>query len=446
VLFAAYYFPPRGGAGVQRSLKFVKYLRRQGWEPTVLTTGYSRRSAAYDESLAAEVPEGTEVVSVPSDEDFFVRLSRAGLGRAAGFVLRPDTAVTWVRRALAVARRLHVERPFDAVYTSVQPWSIGLLGMDMKRRFGLPWVVDFRDPWSRSMHLVWPTKIHWLLDRRLERQYLEAADVCVVVTPTMADGLREDHPGVDASKIRVIQNGYDVEDADAAPEAEDGKFTVVFTGKFQYDWSADGGGRGLRERLRLAGTYERRDVMLDTHSPIYFLKGLEDFLRRRPQRRPRVRAVFAGLVGRGNEALVGELGLSDVVECPGYLPHTKSVALARSADALLLPMFTTKDGEERVPYASGKVYEYIAARRPILALAQAGDARDVALGSGLGLAAPPRDVDAISRAIEELYDAWEACSRRFAPNEEFIGRFTREALTAQLAEALDEASAKGGRR
>ena len=87
VLFVAYYFPPRGGAGVQRSVKFVKYLRRFGWEPTVLTCTYEKRSAAYDETLLAEAPEGTKVVRVPSPEGFFVRLSRAGLGRAAGLVL-----------------------------------------------------------------------------------------------------------------------------------------------------------------------------------------------------------------------------------------------------------------------------------------------------------------------------------------------------------------------
>ena len=386
---------------MQRSLKFVKYLRRFGWEPTVLTTDYSQRSAAYDESLAAEVPEGTEVISVPSDEELFVRLSRVGLGRAAGFALRPDTAVTWARRAIRVARRLHAERPFDAVYTSLQPWSIGLVGLELKRTLNLPWVLDFRDPWSRSMHLAWPTKVHWLLDRRLERKYLEAADRTISVTPTMMNAMLEDHPHIDASRMLVIQNGYDAEDVDVAAEADTGRFTVVFTGKFQHDWSAAQDVGGFRERLKILGTYGRRDVMLDTHSPIYFLEGLDAFLRRRPERRGKVRVVFAGLVGKGNEALVREMGLGDVVESVGYLPHAKSVALAKSAHALLLPMFSTANPEERVPYASGKVYEYMAARRPILALTQAGDARDIALGSGLGVAAPPRDVEAISRAIED---------------------------------------------
>jgi len=220
VLFVAYYFPPRGGAGVQRSLKFVKYLRRFGWEPTVLTCTYEKRSAAYDETLLAQVPEGTEVVRIASREGFFVGLSRVGLGRAAGILLRPDTEVLWVKKALAAARGLDAGKRFDLVYTSVQPWSAGLVGMRFKRETGVPWVSDFRDPWTRSLHLVWPTRLHWEADKRLEGRFLEEADRTVVVTPTMREEFLGDHPGIAGGKVRVIYNGYDEEEGAAAPAAE----------------------------------------------------------------------------------------------------------------------------------------------------------------------------------------------------------------------------------
>ncbi len=176
VLFVAYYFPPRGGAGVQRSVKFVKYLRRFGWEPTVLTTVYPKRSGAYDESLLAEVPEGTKVVRVPSREGLFVALGKVGLGRLTGLFLRPDAVVTWVKHAVAAARELHGETPFDLVYTSVQPWSAALVGMKLKTKLSMPWVCDFRDPWTTSLHLEWPSRAHWLRDRALEGRVLAAAD------------------------------------------------------------------------------------------------------------------------------------------------------------------------------------------------------------------------------------------------------------------------------
>ncbi len=446
VLFVAYYFPPRGGAGVQRSLKFVKYLRQFDWEPTVLTTEYEKRSAAYDETLLGELPEGLEVIRVRSLESFFVKVSKVGLGRIPGMLLRPDTQVTWVRKALASAMKLHAKRPFDLVYTSVQPWSAGLVGMNFKAVTGLPWVSDFRDPWTRSLHLVWPTKSHWKSDRNLEGRYLAEADRSITVTATMREDFLADHPAVDPGRVTVIDNGYDTEDMKAPAAEDDGKFTVAFVGKFQYDHDSGNPRAGFLERLKTAGTFARRDVALDTHSPVYFFRGLADFLKRFPDRRAKVRVVLAGSTGRGNEALAGQLGLRDVVEFAGYLPHVEAVSVTRSADALLLPMFSTADAGERVAYASGKIFEYLAARKPILTLAQTGDARDIAERSGLGLAVAPRDVAGISQAIEKLYDNWADKGEAFAADEEFVARFTRLSLTRRLADTFNEVLRESGDR
>jgi len=443
VLFVAYYFPPRGGAGVQRSLKFVKYLRGTGWEPTVLTTDYPPRCDAYDETLLEEVPEGTRIVRVESKEGFFVRMAEHGLGRLTGLSLRPDAMVTWVRRALPAARALHRREPFDAVYTSVQPWSAGLVGLRMKREFGLPWVSDFRDPWTESLHLEWPSRLHWLLDRRLEGAYLNTADRTLVVTPTMRDEFLAAHPEVPPEKIRVIYNGFDEADFEAAAAADDGKFTIVFTGRFQHDHGGDEGA-GVRSWLRERFTFKPRPVILETHSPVFLLKGLAAFLEKHPQRRGKVRVVCAGTVGAGNMALAEKLGLADIVEHPGYLPHGEAVALVKSADALFLPMFSTPDPAERVAYASGKIFEYFAAGKPILALTQAGDARDLAVESGLGIAAPPRDVDSIAAAVEKLYDWWADPARAPKPDRDLIARFTRRNITAQLAETLNAVQRPGG--
>lgn len=445
VLFVAYYFPPRGGAGVQRSLKFVKYLRRFGWEPTVLTCPYENRRAAYDDSLLAEVPEGTAVVRVPSNEQFFIRLSRAGLGRLTSFLVRPDSCAPWARRALEVARGLHEQKPFDAVYTSLQPWGAGLVGLNMSRSAGLPWVCDYRDPWVRSMHLVWPTRMHWKKDFALERQYVTAAARTVTATETMRELMLADHPMLDSRRIVAIDNGYDEEDVEtAAAVSDDGKFTIVFAGKFQHDWRERRRRFDPWGRFRALGTYGRRDVVLDTHSPIYFFEALARFLRRAPEKRKNIRVVLAGQTGKGNEALAAKLGLADVTEFKGYVPHADALALVASADALLLPMFSTENPCERVPYASGKIFEYMAARRPILALTQAGDARDLALRSGLAVAAPPRDVAGIEKAVEMLYENWQSGEDRLRPNEEFIASFTRERLAARLAAVLEEAVREPG--
>ncbi len=444
VLFVAYYFPPRGGAGVQRSLKFVKYLRELGWEPTVLTTEYPPRSQAYDKTLLDEVPQGTRIVEIKSKESVFVRMAERGLGRLTGFFLRPDAAVTWVRSAMPAARALHRDTPFDAVYTSVQPWSAALVGLLLKRERAVPWVSDFRDPWTDSLHLEWPTRLHWQADRRLESMYLQGADMTLVVTPTMRDEFLAAHPQIAPEKIRVVYNGFDEEDFSAAPADDDGVFTVVFTGRFQHDHGTAAG--TLRSRLRERLTYKPRPVVLETHSPIYFLRALAALLEQRKELRGKVRVVFAGTIGKGNMALAENLGLSGIVEDAGYLPHTRAVALVKSADALLLPMFSTPNPAERVAYASGKVFEYLAAGKPILALTQAGDARDLAIESGLGIAVPPRDVSAISSAIETLYKYWEHPAQAPSPRDGFIARFTRRKIAEQLAETLNETQATGGAR
>ncbi|MCD6404755.1 MAG: glycosyltransferase family 4 protein [Planctomycetes bacterium] len=438
VLFVAYYFPPRGGAGVQRSLKFVKYLRCFGWEPTVLTTEYSRGSGAYDESLLREVPEGTRVVRVPSKEGLFISIANKGLGRLVGLVYRPDAMVTWARKAAFVARELHIIEPFDLVYTSVQPWSAGLVGLWLEKNPGIPWVVDFRDPWTASLHLEWPTRLHWLWDRRLERRFLAAADRTLVVTPTMRDEFLAAHPEVPPDRVKVIYNGFDEDDLTAPAAADDGKFTVVFTGRFQYDHRPEASKESFRKRVRHALTYKPREVRLDTHSPVYFLRALNAFLKRFPDRRHKVRVVFAGTVGEGNLRLIRHLGLDDVVWCPGYIPHRDAVGLVNSADVLLLPMFSTLDPNERVAYASGKVFEYIAARKPVLALVQEGDAKDIVEASGLGVAVGPADVPAITEALESLYAGWESGKAAFAPDEAFLSRFTRESIARELSRTFDE--------
>jgi len=441
VLFVAYYFPPMGGSGVERPLQFVKHLRRYGWEPTVLTA-WPDASAQLDETLLSDVPRGAEVIALASDERLFRTAARLGLGRLSALLFRPDAQVMWARRALAAARRVHGARPFDLVFTTAQPWSAGLVGLRLKEETGLPWVSDFRDPWTRSLHLAWPTRRHWRRDLALEGRFLAAADRTLAVTPTMRDEFLADHADVDARRVEVLYNGFDEDGGFAPARPPNCRFTIVFAGRFRHDWRADGLASRLAARLRMLAAYRRRGARVDTHSPVYFLRALSRFLKESPERRVRTRVVFAGVVGKGNKALIAALGLGDVVECVGRLPRAASLELMRSADALLLPMFSTDDPRERVAYASGKIFEYMSARRPILALTQEGDAKDLALASGLGIVAAPDDVGAIAAAIERLYNAWESGAPVLAPNDDFISRFSRAKLARRLAQIFDEVLAE----
>jgi len=171
VLFVAYYFPPRCGSGVQRSAKFAKYLPHYGYDPVVLTSALSDIPSARDGGMLRELSDVT-ICRARSHEAFLRKLAAAGAGPLVSLLLRPDAQILWRRHALEAARGIAARHKIDLVYTSVQPWSSALVGLELKRTLGVPWVLDFRDLWAECTHATWPTRLHHALDRSLERRAL----------------------------------------------------------------------------------------------------------------------------------------------------------------------------------------------------------------------------------------------------------------------------------
>ncbi|MBD3334673.1 MAG: glycosyltransferase, partial [Candidatus Eisenbacteria bacterium] len=236
VLFIAYYFPPSGGSGVQRPLKFVKYLERFGWEPVVLTVKESAAFPARDPALAADIPPSTEIHRTPIWEPhtIFQRLtgSRRGgavdvdtvarwdrlsfparcLSRIRATLFVPDARIGWFPFAVSRARAIHRRRPVDAVLSTGPPFTAHLIGRSVARRIGRPWVADYRDPWTHAA--FYPPRPGWVrrLDRRLEGRCLARADRNIVVVPAMRDEFLADHPRLAPHRFAVIPNGYDPDD------------------------------------------------------------------------------------------------------------------------------------------------------------------------------------------------------------------------------------------
>lgn len=413
VLIVQYLFPPLGGAGVQRVLKFVKYLVALDWEVKVLTT----RSTAYpvhDSSLVAEVPAEVEVVRAREVPMRAVRdrlmnpMHRLRVPGLLPYLVWPDETVGWLpfaaREGLRVADRF---RP-DIIFSSSPPSSAHIIARIVSQARGIPWVADFRDPWTEVDHTDGGgPRLLATASARTERAVMRHSRyVTVADDPVHVAGV----PADDDRRV-VIYNGVD--EADLPDEAD--------------------------------GTAARADAFTLTH--VGSLYGRRD-----------AAPVFAALermvtTGRLDPATIGVrlvgnvwLGENPLSSAPfpvttiGYVPHGQAIREMRSTSVLLFYQ------PDEYPGSSGKIFEYLVAGRPILCVAQRTN-----LASRLvdefeaGVVVAPGNVAAIEEAISSLYTRWAEGSLALSPRvrERALERFSRRVLAQKLDEVLTEATTGG---
>lgn len=429
VLVLTYYFPPAGGPGVQRALKFVKYLPQSGWTPVVLTV----REGAYparDPSLAQDVPPEASVhrtdswnpyrlyarLTGQSEDEAVVQGSLEGeergwkesfarLVRANLFL--PDARVGWVPFAIWRGRQLLAGGTIDAILTTGPPHSTHLAGAALQWMTGVPWVADFRDPWTdinyyqELPHTGWARRI----DAALERTVLRRAQVVTTVSPTWGQVLAEK---VDrgAGSVRVIHNGYDDEDVERGTEAVDRDvFALTHVGSLYASRNPMGLWRALR-RLR-----DRGEV-------------------------PKLCIRLVGSVDPNVRAALRDLGLGDCTEFVSYVPHHEAVAYMQRAGLLLLSI---EDFPASRGMLTGKIYEYLAAGRPILGVGDAdGDAAALLQKTDGGQLFDRADVDGLASFVRRHYEAWAAGDRLPGAAAEQVRPYRRRAQTDRLAALLGE--------
>lgn len=403
VLFIAYNFPPHGGAGVQRSLKFVKYLPEFGWEPLVITAA-GDAAFALDPSLLEDVPAYTFIERFPgfSIQRLYGQAKKYRVEKAvvlANVLLQlPDAARFWahsVRQpALEIIRR---ERP-DLIYTTSGPFSAHLLGRWLRHRTGLPWLADFRDPWSRN--LVTPYLPGYRqVNARMERRVLAAADRIACISQPVLSGLQQ-NLGRDAEKFFVLPNGYDDDVIKPLPKREPhDRFTMVHYGTFY---------RSRRPDQIVAAV---RELVQSGRIPV-----------------DELRVVFIGRDARG--AVPDEPPFERI----DYLPHGELEAYRGAADLLLLILATSRDNAGTY---SGKIFEYIASNRPILGVVPPGGVAEGLIRETRTGVTVNGDFTAIAGAIETLYVQWKNDTTPWNPDWEAIQRYTRRRLTERLAEEFE---------
>jgi len=387
VLVVSHFFPPMGGGGVQRITKCVKYLEPAGWRATVLC-GRPEDYWMRDDSLLRDLPPSARVVPVagasglgilrrlrPRSTQSSVR-SGTGFGllrRLSSWCLLPDSYIGWRRFALRAADRILADDPPQALLSTGPPETNHLVALALRARTGLPWVADFRDPWF-ALHLYpAPTAWHRARHARLERAVLTQADAVLATTDWLGALLRQ-RSGV-PQKVHVVRNGFDPEDfpapgPDANASGRTGPLHLVHTGMLTLTRSADG-----------------------------LLLGLHRLLQDHPEYRDAFRITLIGARESGNDARIGALGLQDCVVVQDYVPHQEAIVAMQRADVLVLIKHTEERFRGLIP---GKLYEYMGARRPILALVPESEAADLVRRSGSGEVVPGEDAAAVARALETL--------------------------------------------
>ena len=431
VLVIAYYWPPAGGSGVQRWVKFAKYLPAEGWEP-VIYTPENPEYTAIDHTLEAEVSPDLEVIRTPITEpyDIYRKLMGRGAstdmktltaGAAGGAVTEissgrktlkqrvslwiranlfvPDPRKGWVKPSVKFLTKYLKEHPVDAIVTTGPPHSMHLIGLELHRKLGTPWVPDFRDPWSRMYYLkhLPMTKATW---RKLKRQEQEVLDGCTTVL-AVTSLVQEEFQAQTKTPVAMITNGYDAADFRGPAPEPDGWFNLVHTGLF----AADG-------------------------NPVTLWKVLGSMP---PAFKAKLRIRLCGKVDAEVMQAIEAEGLKENVITLGYLDHAAAVREQRLATVLVLPL---RNDPQYRPILPGKLFEYLAARRPILGIGQSdGAMARVIEEAGAGVTADWDDAAAMKTFLE---NAWESFCRGGVPaTDGNIEKYSRESTAKALARLLD---------
>ncbi|MDX5586559.1 MAG: glycosyl transferase family 1 [Aureibaculum sp.] len=418
VLIRTYYWPPSGGSGVQRWLKFVKYLRNFNVEPVVYTVD-NPKYAFLDETLQSEIPNTVEVLKKPIKEpnNIFSVFGKKSKKTSAGFLdanpsffgkmlqyiranyFIPDARKFWINPSVQFLREYLSNNKIDVVITTGPPHSLHLIGLQLKQKLAIKWIADFRDPWTDIdyFHQLPLTKKTIRKHYQLEEEVVSTADSVLVVGKTMKEKYLKFN-----QNIEVITNGFD--DVEDKSKVElDIKFSIVHIGMMNAD-----------------------------RNPRILWKVLSDLIIENQDFAEDLQLKFVGKLAHEVFESINNNKLTSVIEYITYLPHKEVVIFQQSAQILLLAV-------NKVPSAggiiTGKLFEYLQANRPILAIAPPeGDLAEIINTTEAGRVVDFDDEETLKKEILEMYKAYK--KHKLVVNSKSIEQYHRKNLTAQLADVI----------
>ncbi|VFA41737.1 Uncharacterised protein [Chryseobacterium indologenes] len=424
ILIITYYWPPAGGPGVQRWLKFAKYLPEFGWKPVI----YTPENPSYpliDESLMKDIPQNIEIIRTKIWEPYQLaeRLNKSNKKFKAGqfdvgnnqswksrlsiwvrgnFFI-PDARVFWVKPSIRFLEHYLKENKIDVVVTSGPPHSLHLIGLDLKKKLpGLKWIADFRDPWteiSYYKHLKL-TKSSDTKHRALESAVFKNADITLATSYTDAENFRK----AGAHAI-CITNGFDESDSQKTVKAQiqNKAFTLSYI--------------GVLEQLR---------------NPENLWKALDELVQENTEFARHFRLKFVGRIDDKILHVIEKSGLKNHILNLGYLSHGKAVEEMQNSEMLLITNFPNESSKGIIP---GKIFEYLASGKQILSFGPSGaDVSKILEETNAGKHFSYDDSEAVKRFILEKFNLWK--NGNLHENTQSIEQFSRKNLTQQLTKIL----------
>jgi glycosyltransferase involved in cell wall biosynthesis len=419
VLVIAYYFPPLGLSGVQRTFKFVKYLSRFNWLPTILTISpggyfakdYGMLKEIEDQDISivrvGSKLEPTQIFKKKDAIEMPHEFVRKFSSRLSQFFLLPDNKIGWKKKAIEAGSKLLENDKFDAIFSTAPPYTDFLIGEELKKKFNLPYVIDYRDSWMDNPYNFYPTPLHKSIVSRMERRVLHSSDHIITINRKIKELLLIRYKFLKYTDITIIPQGFDPEDFDI-PENE----TLPKVKKF---------------RITYSGTF------IDKRTPKYFLRAVAKLLKENPEIRHNFEACFVGNFRKENEKIVDKLNLRDVVNIVGYVEHKECIKYLVTSDVLWM-MIGEGKGEDMM--STGKLFEYIGAKKPILGCVPEGVAKNTILESKSGFVVDPYDVNGIAKILLDLFYRWKGGTLP-QPSDDFVNKYNRINLTGDLSRVFE---------
>ncbi|MCH7400305.1 glycosyltransferase family 4 protein [Belliella kenyensis] len=421
VLIITYYWPPSAGSGVQRWLKFAKYLPEFGWEPVIFTPENPDFDLK-DEGLGKEISKEMEVIKFPIWEPYGIFRSlkkekladtskvlekkhKSLIDQAAIWLranlLVPDPRIFWVRPSVNFLADIIQNNQIDAIITTGPPHSLHLIGRNLKRKLDIPWLADFRDPWSQWEFLdtLPMSKLVRNYHVKLEESVLQEADAITTISPTFKADL--EHSG--SRLVHLLTNGFDP--ADLPP-----------------DWQMDNQKKDNSLEIVYTGVIDA------IRNPIPFLQAYQASFQDKPIN------VMLRFVGKVSSTVIDYVNqnewLKANVSFEGYVSHEKVFDYYRDADILLLILTDTKNAKGNIP---GKLFEYIATGRRVIALGdKGGDSAKILRSAQAGEVFAHHDLEGITSYLKDF----DQNSR--SKNSASTSQYSRKKLTQHLANILDD--------
>lgn len=405
VLIIAYYFPPLGWSGVQRTLKFIKYLRDFDWEPIVVTVGKTKFSIL-DKSLEDELPKDIKIIRVDdivlkdvtdvmkgqikgyveasinsiSDESLkklYEEEIEKKISELRDMVLLPDGNVIWANNVIKEINDKIDFTEIDVVYTTSSPYSAHIIGEYIKKEYSIPWIADFRDQW-------------------VDNPYIDYNK----------DSLRYK---IEKNKVITITNGYDEEDfKNIKSKKQNNKFTIVHNGSFYLKINPYTVARVIKKLVE--------NDIIDEKKIEIILNGNNDY---------NIINKFKEIMGK----------YSYIITINGYLSHEESLIKSNNADILLL---ICGEEESSKQVYTGKVFEYLRLRKPVLSISPKGSLVEKLLHeTECGINAEYSDIETIEKIILNYYNSWLK-GNKIKVGAKNIEKYERKELTKKLVEIFNE--------